>query len=591
MARAAQRAVSAGPDRDGFAHARDRMVQTQIARRGVQDPAVLAALRAVPRERFVEPGYEEFAYEDSPLPIGAGQTISQPYIVAVMVEAAEVKPGDTVLEVGAGSGYAAAVLSRIARRVTAIERHPSLAGAAQARLNALDYDNVEIHAGDGTKGWPAAAPFDAILVAAGGPEVPESLKQQLKIGGRLVIPVGRAEAGQTLLKVTRQSERAFATEDLGAVRFVPLIGAEGWNEKAPRVLKRQTLPEMIAAAAEPLPDFDDPTFGALFDRFADRKVVLLGEASHGTSEFYQARAAITRWLIEAHGFNIVAVEADWPDAAAVDRHVRHRPPRPGAEAPFRRFPTWMWRNTDVEAFIGWMRDNNADLAADGLDIYNLSGSVAAVLGYLDKVDPKAADVARVRYGCLTPWQKDPSTYGRAVLTRGYRACEQAVIAQCRDLLARQLDYEAKDGASFFDAAQNARLVAAGEHYYRAMYYGGTDTWNLRDSAMFETLERVLAIRGPSSKAVVWAHNSHIGDAPHRDGHGTRAAQHRPALPRAVRRPGGADRARHRFGHGRRRRRLGRRDAGEDGAARAAGELRAALPRVRQPALPARARRR
>jgi protein-L-isoaspartate(D-aspartate) O-methyltransferase len=504
------------------------MVSMQIARRGVRDPIVLGAMRAVPRERFVEPGYEEFAYEDSPLPIGSGQTISQPFIVAMMVEAAAVKPGDNVLEVGAGSGYAAAVLSRIAGRVFAIERHPALAGAAQARLNALDYDNVEIRAGDGTKGWPEKAPFDAILVAAGGPEVPESLKQQLKIGGRLVIPVGSAELGQTLLKVTRQSETEFSTEDLGGVRFVPLIGAEGWNEKTrkparddtPRLFKARTLPEMIAAAAEPLPDFDDPAFGALFDRYADRRVVLLGEASHGSSEFYRARAAITRRLIEAHGFSIVAVEGDWPDAAAVDRYVRHRPPRPGAEIPFQRFPAWMWRNTDVEAFIDWMRRHNAELEADrragfyGLDIYNLGGSIAAVLGYLDRVDPEAARIARSRYGCLTPWQNDPATYGRAALSRGYLACEREVVAQCRELLARQIDYEAKDGESFFDAAQNARLVAAAEHYYRAMYYGGAATWNLRDTAMFETLERVLAIRGPNSKAVVWAHNSHIGDARH-----------------------------------------------------------------------------
>jgi protein-L-isoaspartate(D-aspartate) O-methyltransferase len=494
----------------------------------VRDPAVLAAFREVPRERFVDPGYEEFAYEDSPLPIGSGQTISQPFIVAAMIEAGAVKAGDTVLEVGAGSGYAAAVLSRIAARVYAIERHAALAETARTRLETIGYDNVEIRAGDGTKGWPEAAPFDAILVAAGGPEVPESLKQQLRIGGRLVIPVGTAEHGQALLKVTRESETEFSSEDLGGVRFVPLIGAEGWNEKtrkparadAPHVLRAQTLPEMIAAAAEPLPDFDDRAFGALFDRFADRRVVLLGEASHGTSEFYRARAAITRRLVEAHGFTIVAVEADWPDAAAVDRYVRHRPPRRGAEKPFRRFPAWMWRNTDVEAFVAWMRRYNSDRTPDrqagfyGLDIYNLGGSIAAVLAYLDKVDPAAAQTARARYGCLTPWQNDPATYGRAALTSGYRACEQAVIAQCRELLARQLDYEAKDGESFFDAAQNARLVAAAEHYYRAMYYGGAETWNLRDGTMFDTLERVLEARGPNAKAVVWAHNSHIGDARH-----------------------------------------------------------------------------
>ena len=509
-----------------LARARDRMVDIHIARRGVRDPYVLEALRRVPRESFVEPGFEEFAYEDSPLPIGEGQTISQPYIVALMIEAAEVKPGDSVLEVGAGSGYAAAVMGQIADRVYAIERHPSLGESARQRLKKLGYDNVELRIGDGTQGWPEVAPFDAILVAAGGPEVPPTLKQQLAIGGRLVIPVGEEARYQNLIKLTRKSEAEFEEENLGAVAFVPLIGEHGWAEDGRRAAtnhvpgqsRARTLPQMIADAAEPLPAIDDPVFGRLFDRFAKRRVVLLGEASHGTSEFYRARAAITRWLIEEHGFTIVAVEADWPDAAAADRYVRHRPARPGAEPPFQRFPTWMWRNTEVDAFIGWMRAHNEDLKAErragfyGLDIYNMSGSIAAVLEYLDKVDPEAAAIARERYGCLTPWQKEPSTYGRAVLTAGYRKCEQAVIDQCRELLQSQLEYVAQDGESFLDAAQNARLITSAERYYRIMYYGGAESWNLRDTHMFETLAHLLEARGPQSKAVVWAHNSHVGDA-------------------------------------------------------------------------------
>jgi erythromycin esterase-like protein len=181
----------------------------------------------------------------------------------------------------------------------------------------------------------------------------------------------------------------------------------------------------------------------------------------------------------------------------------------------------MWRNTDVEAFVGWMRGHTANLddanrmvGFYGLDIYNMSASIAAVLRYLDHVDPEAAAAARQRYGCLTPWQNEPSTYGRAVLTSGYRKCEQAVLEQCQELLARQLDYARQDGADFLDAAQNARLIAAAERYYRIMYYGGADSWNLRDRHMFETLEHLLEARGSEAKAVVWAHNSHIGDARH-----------------------------------------------------------------------------
>ena len=511
-----------------FSSIRSRMVDTQIAARGVRDRVVLEAMRRVPREEFVETGFEEFAYEDSPLPIGEGQTISQPYIVALMIEAAEVKPGDRVLEVGAGSGYAAAVMSMIAEQVYTIERHEALGRAAGKRFKELGYENVELRIGDGTKGWPEAAPFDAIIVAAGGPEAPPALKDQLAIGGSLVIPVGEKLGQQALLKITRTSDAEYKEENFGAVRFVPLVGEQGWVEDGrrsatthvPGKASGKTLPKMIAEAAEALPDIDDPAFGRLFDRFADRRVVLLGEASHGTSEFYRARAAITRHLVEHHGFTIVAVEADWPDAEAVDRYVRHRGPPPmKAEPPFQRFPTWMWRNTDVDEFLDWLFQHNQKITElddragfYGLDIYNMSGSIAAVLDYLDEVDPEAAAIARERYGCLTPWQKEPSTYGRAVLTSGYKKCEKAVIQQCRELLEKRLEYAEQDGENFLGAAQNARLIASAERYYRIMYYGGAESWNLRDTHMFETLGHLLEARGPNSKAIVWAHNSHIGNA-------------------------------------------------------------------------------
>jgi protein-L-isoaspartate(D-aspartate) O-methyltransferase len=514
-----------------LAASRNRMVDVQVARRGVRDQRVLEAMRRVPREAFVESGMQEFAYEDSPLSIGEGQTISQPYVVAWMIEAAEIKPGDRVLEVGAGSGYAAAVMAQIADRVFSIERHASLGGAAARRCAELGYRNVAIRIGDGTLGWPEEAPFDAILVAAGGPEPPGALKDQLAVGGRLVIPIGKAETGQQLLKLTRTGPKAWEEEKLGAVLFVPLIGEQGWAEDGSRAAsthvpgsaRSRTLPELIAEAAEPLPPLDDPDFAGGFDRYADLRVVLLGEASHGTAEFYQARAAITRRLIERHGFTIVAVEADWPDAAAVDRFVRHRPARLWAEQPFQRFPTWMWRNTDVAAFVDWLRGQNEAIADPerragfyGLDIYNMRGSIAAVLSYLEEVDPAAARIARERYGCLTPWQNEYATYGRAVLTEFYRKCEAEVIAQCRDLLARELDYAAEDEVGFLDAAQNARLIASAERYYRIMYYGGAESWNLRDTHMFETLEHLLEAGGAGAKAVVWAHNSHIGDARHTD---------------------------------------------------------------------------
>ncbi|HWE45116.1 MAG TPA: protein-L-isoaspartate(D-aspartate) O-methyltransferase [Caulobacteraceae bacterium] len=512
-----------------LAKEREKMVDRQVARRGVTDSHVLEAMRLAPREAFVPDGLQEFAYEDTPLPIEAGQTISQPYIVAAMIEAAKVRPGDVVLEVGAGSGYAAAVLSRIADRVYAIERHDQLTRSAVQRMRRLGYDNVQIKTGDGTLGWVEAAPFDAVLVAAGGPSIPQALKDQLDIGGRLVMPVGASQREQRLVRVTRTDASHFEEEDLGGVMFVPLIGEHGWTDEAHArrpaearsfraPVRAPAIPQLIREAAEPLPDLDDPAFGALFDRFADARVVLLGEASHGTSEFYRARAAITRRLIERHGFSIVAAEADWPDAASLDRYVRDRPTPAHTEPPFRRFPTWMWRNTDVEAFLERLREWNLQRAAEartgfyGLDLYNLSASIRAVLDYLDRVNPDAAAVARERYGCLMPWAKEPQAYGRMALTAGYAECEAGVVKTLTEMLAARLNYAAHDGDSFLDASANARLVKNAEAYYRVMYYGSAESWNLRDTHMFETLCAILDAKGPAAKAVVWAHNSHIGDA-------------------------------------------------------------------------------
>jgi protein-L-isoaspartate(D-aspartate) O-methyltransferase len=493
----------------------------------------------MPREAFVLEPLKEFAYEDSALPIEAGQTISQPYIVARMIELLELAPGDKVLEVGAGSGYAAAVMSRIAGKVFAIERHKELADLGSARLKALGYVNIEIICADGTRGLPEQVPFDAILVSAGGPRVPDTLKQQLAIGGRLVIPVGR-DIHQTLLLVRRINKDEFEQEDYGAVTFVPLIGAEGWVEpeqaKATKIdaqtsgfadgllvpsqrarVIRSKISSLIAEAAEPFGDLDE--LSRLADRFAQKRVVLLGEATHGTAEFYDARAAITEMLVAKHGFDIVAVEADWPDAAVYDAYVRGLPRPKLPKTIFTRFPTWMWRNNQLAAFLDHLQALNERIGDPdrkcgfyGLDVYSLSASIEAVLTYLDAVDPEAARVARQRYACLTPWRAEPVRYGRMALSRGYAVCEKPVTDALVDLLMSRLDYLHRDGEAFFDAEQNARIVAAAEEYYRVMYYGDAVSWNLRDQHMFDTLERLLAHRGPDSKAVVWAHNSHIGNA-------------------------------------------------------------------------------
>ena len=277
---------------------------------------------------------------------------------------------------------------------------------------------------------------------------------------------------------------------------------------------------LIAESAEPFDDLNSADLNFLLDRIGDARVVLIGEATHGTSEFYLMRQLITRRLIEQGGFTIVAAEADWPDAEHVDEYVRARPGKEGrAGEAFLRFPLWMWRNAEVLGFVEWLRRHNEMIGEKarkvgfyGLDLYSLYTSIHEVIRYLNDVDPELAASARERYGCLQPFRHDPALYGRAVLSNRHKECQDDVMDILKAMLRRRVEYSADDGESYLDATQNAHVVATAERFYTMMYYGAPESWNLRDSHMFETLQRLLAHRGDSSKAVVWAHNSHVGDA-------------------------------------------------------------------------------
>jgi protein-L-isoaspartate(D-aspartate) O-methyltransferase len=453
---------------DVFRKSRHRMVELQIASRGVRDEAVLEAMRTVPREVFVPDRLLEFAYDDTPLPIEEGQTISQPFIVALMIEALDLSAGNRVLEVGAGSGYAAAVLSRIAAAVFAVERHAPLADLARERAARLGFDNITVLHGDGTLGWREHAPYDAILVSAGGPDIPRNLLEQLTIGGRLVIPIGLEPRSQELLRIRRVEEHEYEQSSLGRVQFVPLVGSEGWSAdgtplpphraRAPLRTERPERRRLGSLIAEQCDSFDtigNAPFDALLDRIGGARVVLIGEASHGTSEFYEMRARITRELIVRRGFNVVAIEADWPDTATIDRHVRNLPREPLRTAPFSRFPTWMWRNQEMHRFVDWLTDHNgrqrdtAKVSLHGLDLYSLNNSIGAVLSYLDRVDPEAAAAARVRFACFSPWETDPATYGRAAVSGATKDCEAEAVATLTQLLERRMPYleQASPGAN------------------------------------------------------------------------------------------------------------------------------------------------
>jgi erythromycin esterase-like protein len=269
-------------------------------------------------------------------------------------------------------------------------------------------------------------------------------------------------------------------------------------------------------------------FRAVLDAIGDARLVLIGEASHGTHEFYETRAELTKALIVHAGFNLVAVEADWPDAYRVNRWVRHASADADAGAAladFTRFPRWMWRNGDVVRFLEWLRDHNgsrkpaARAGFYGLDLYSLHTSIQAVLAYLAKVDPDAAKRARSRYGCFEDFAEDSQAYGYAATVGLSRSCEDDVVQQLVELRRRAAEYATRDGRvaadDYFFAEQNARLVRNAEEYYRSMFGGRVQSWNLRDTHMMQTLQALIAhVRQTSgdARAVVWAHNSHLGDA-------------------------------------------------------------------------------
>jgi erythromycin esterase-like protein len=283
----------------------------------------------------------------------------------------------------------------------------------------------------------------------------------------------------------------------------------------------------IHEAARPLTG-SATDYDALLEMIGEARVVLLGEASHGTHEFYRERARITRRLIKEKGFAAVAVEADWPDAYRVNRWIRDvSEDHTALEAlgGFERFPRWMWRNRDVLEFVEWLRRHNDFQGAEkrvgfyGLDLYSLFSSIEAVIGFLDKVDPEAAQRARYRYSCFEDFGEDIQAYGYAAEFGLTRSCEDQAVQQLVDLQRQAAELSRRDGRipqdEFFYAEQNARLVKNSEEYYRTMFRGRVSSWNLRDRHMAETLEALITHfdrRGGRSKVVVWEHNSHIGDA-------------------------------------------------------------------------------
>jgi erythromycin esterase-like protein len=318
-----------------------------------------------------------------------------------------------------------------------------------------------------------------------------------------------------------------------AEMITPVLLSNRWRtlrkwKKIMAIADLDLIATIVDEAARPIEgtarDYDQ-----LLNLIADARFCLLGEATHGTYEFYRERAEITKRLIREKGFTAVAVEADWPDAFRVNRYVRGLGQDKNANEAlggFKRFPTWMWRNTVVLDFVEWLREYNTSLPANartvgfyGLDLYSLYTSIEAVLNYLNKIDPDAAKRARYRYSCFEHFGEDTQAYGYAATFDMTESCEGEVIDQLIELRRRAADYASRDGRiaqdEFFFAEQNARLVLNAERYYRTMFRGRVESWNLRDQHMAETLDALathLNEEGQQAKVAVWEHNSHLGDA-------------------------------------------------------------------------------
>ncbi len=286
----------------------------------------------------------------------------------------------------------------------------------------------------------------------------------------------------------------------------------------PLYLPENEVISLITDEVEKFDDIDQADITSFLKRAGNARVVLLGESTHGSSEFYRMRAKITSELITSYGFNLVCIEADWPDAALVHRYVCHLPHGLPDNKSFTRFPTWMWRNREFHDFVKWLRGYNESKKPDerigfyGLDLYSLYQSIDSVIHHLQKISLSLADEAAQYYSCLNRWKDDPELYSFGVISGEFKSCESEVTHVLNRLYQERIETICKDDDTYIDLIQNARLASDAEKYYRSLYSSFESSWNLRDRHMFETLEFLLSRKGEKAKAIIWEHNSHIGNA-------------------------------------------------------------------------------
>lgn len=486
-------------------------ISIQLRDKGIKNKLLLQAFNELPKEFFLSKelypfNQKKIISEDQPIPI-------EPRVIslALMLEQLHIKKEESILVLGVDSVYILAVLSKICTKVYAVETQTDYAKWARKVLKNINISNVLIATHDEALGWEENSPFDVVLMASAISEVQDRLKQQLKIGGRLLAPVGPDWAHVMFEIIQRGAESKYQVKFLKENFFIP--DPKLLPEIGDKDYSNDEIIHEIETKAISFQNINSYPIDDLLERIGNAQVVLLGEASHGTSEFYLTRQEITKALIEKKGFNFVCAEADWSDAEQLDHYVKNKSKKKDWN-PFTRFPQWMWKNKEVHEFLDWLREynknHNNSTGFYGLDLYGLENSIALVINYLENIDSDLAALAKERYGCISPYQSDPSVYGKLVLSKQMESCEQEILKMLVDLLKnkKRLDH----APEYFYAYQNANVVVDAERYYKAMYYGSAESWNLRDFHMFYTLKSLLSYFGPDTKAIVWAHNSHIGNA-------------------------------------------------------------------------------
>ena len=486
-------------------------IEEQLKDKGISNKLLLEAFQDIPEALFLSENLHPYFYEDVRIEKNIEKTEPRVIVVARMLEQLQIKEEEKILITGVDSVYILAVLSKIYKEVYAVETNKTYSNWALEVLKNIEVTNVHIKTGKLENGWKAKAPFNAILSTSEFKEIPDTIKQQLKIGAKLLAPVGPDWAHVMLETIQRTSETEYVTKALRDNYFIPKpklipnIGTEIYPEN--------DIIDEIGISSIPFKTIKKFPIDGLLERIGDAKVVLLGEASHGTSEFYTTRQEITKALIEKKGFNIVCAEADWSDAEQINNYVRNQY-QSQDWMPFTRFPEWMWKNKEVLDFVEWLKKYNTKrnntIGFYGLDLYGLENSIDLVINYLEGIDPNLAALAKLRYSCIMPYMSNPTVYGKLVKTKKLESCEKAVLKMLFDLLKNK--NKLNHSQAYFYAYQNATVVVDAERYYKAMFYGSAESWNLRDFHMFYTLKSLLSYYGKDSKAVVWAHNSHIGNA-------------------------------------------------------------------------------